>query len=227
MKTFKQFLYEQAKEIKIDRKKTDTNLQRQPTLKQATTRNPLLALGGAIVGKFRSGSDEIHVVHTPHAGQRSGKYTFHDTKDQHPVAALLYKKDKEGNIYNTEVSTHSQYPNPRFVMNAMSWLRGKERFKLKDETLEVTPEGKRLIDVAKRRGLVKEGKLLDKPTKTVEQIAQKHKVSIDKISRELKMGLEVEHEHTTHSDVAREIALDHLDEVPDYYTKLKFVEKKH
>lgn len=227
MLTFKQFLYEQAKDIKIDRKQTDRSLQRQPTVKQATTRNPFLAIGGKIVGSFKSGKDNISVVHTPHAGQRSGKYTFHDTDNQHPIASLLYKKDKNGVIYNVDAATHSQYQNPRFLMHALGWLRGREKIKLRDDKLELTPEGKRLMDAAKRRGVVSENKLLDKPTKTLEQIAQKHKISIDKLSRELKMGMEIEHEHTTHSDVAREIALDHLDEVPDYYTRLKFVEKKH
>jgi hypothetical protein len=42
---------------------------------------------------------------------------------------------------------------------------------------------------------------------------------------QLKMGIEVEKEHTTNSEVARLIALAHLDELPDYYTRLKKMEK--
>jgi hypothetical protein len=42
---------------------------------------------------------------------------------------------------------------------------------------------------------------------------------------ELKMGIKVEHEHTKSSFVAKKIAKDHLDEIPDYYTRLKFLEE--
>ena len=41
------------------------------------------------------------------------------------------------------------------------------------------------------------------------------------------MGIEVEKEHTSDEDKARKIALDHLEEVPEYYSKLKkYVEPK-
>ena len=40
------------------------------------------------------------------------------------------------------------------------------------------------------------------------------------------MGIKVEGEHTSNKTSARITALQHLDEVPDYYTKLKKVEKK-
>jgi len=42
---------------------------------------------------------------------------------------------------------------------------------------------------------------------------------------QLKMGIKVEMEHTDDKEVAEKIARDHLKEVPDYYTKLKEVEK--
>lgn len=45
-------------------------------------------------------------------------------------------------------------------------------------------------------------------------------------SDELKMGIEVEQEHTDDVDKARKIALDHLAEFPKYYTELKKMEKK-
>ena len=65
---------------------------------------------------------------------------------------------------------------------------------------------------------------LDVPTPAVSAIAKKHGVSIDQIMSQLKMGIEVELEHTTDRAVAHEIALDHLNELPDYYTRLKEVE---
>jgi len=44
--------------------------------------------------------------------------------------------------------------------------------------------------------------------------------------KQLKIGIEVEQEHTNDPNAAREIALDHLTEDPEYYTKLRRIEKK-
>jgi len=44
--------------------------------------------------------------------------------------------------------------------------------------------------------------------------------------KELKMGIKVEMEHTTEPKVAKRIALDHLAEVSDYYTRLAKMEKE-
>jgi hypothetical protein len=69
-----------------------------------------------------------------------------------------------------------------------------------------------------------------KPFRTVEQIAKKHRLDVSFIENQLKMGEKIEHEHTKNHELAREIALQHLDEIPDYYTRLKKMEtdaKKH
>jgi hypothetical protein len=42
--------------------------------------------------------------------------------------------------------------------------------------------------------------------------------------KELAMGVEVEREHTNNALTAKEIAKDHLSEIPDYYTRLKNME---
>lgn len=68
--------------------------------------------------------------------------------------------------------------------------------------------------------------LLDKPTPSVEDIANKHNVSVEQIEAQLAKGIEVETEHTSSRDVAREIALDHLNELADYYDRLEKVEQK-
>jgi ribosomal protein L7Ae-like RNA K-turn-binding protein len=65
-----------------------------------------------------------------------------------------------------------------------------------------------------------------KSHKTVDQIAQKHKVPVSKIKKQLEMGTKVETEHTNNKELASYIALQHLDELPDYYDRLKTVEKK-
>lgn len=66
---------------------------------------------------------------------------------------------------------------------------------------------------------------LDVKTPSVEVIAKKHGVDVSVIEKQLKVGMKVEMEHTTNEKTAREITLDHLNEKPDYYTKLaKYVE---
>ena len=62
--------------------------------------------------------------------------------------------------------------------------------------------------------------------KTIEDLAKKHDVSVIHINSQLKKGIKIEHEHTKDPTTAKKIAMDHLFEDPDYYTKLaKVVEK--
>jgi hypothetical protein len=63
-----------------------------------------------------------------------------------------------------------------------------------------------------------------KSYKTVEQIAKKHRMDVSDIQKQLDMGAPIEHEHTNNQKLAVEIALQHLDEIPDYYTRLKKME---
>lgn len=56
---------------------------------------------------------------------------------------------------------------------------------------------------------------------TVEKIAEKHGVSVEHIKKQFDMGVKVEREHSKIPEEAKEIALDHLTENPNYYTKLK------
>ena len=43
---------------------------------------------------------------------------------------------------------------------------------------------------------------------------------------ELRMGIEIEFEHTSDRETAKRIALDHLAEIPDYYTRLVKMEEE-
>ena len=58
---------------------------------------------------------------------------------------------------------------------------------------------------------------------SIQTIAKKHGVSEEEIQKQLEMGLKVEKEHTSDIQAATEIALDHLNEKPDYYTRLKTI----
>ena len=74
----------------------------------------------------------------------------------------------------------------------------------------------------------------DKPNETNEQlakgmslrdIAEKHDVSFEELSKEAKKGVKVEMEHTSDVKQAYDIAKDHLFEDPKYYTKLATIEE--
>lgn len=65
-----------------------------------------------------------------------------------------------------------------------------------------------------------------KAYKSPEELAKKHKVPLSQIMKQVKIGTKVEGEHTTSKSGARITALQHVDELPDYYTRLKKVEKK-
>ena len=63
-----------------------------------------------------------------------------------------------------------------------------------------------------------------KSHKTVDEIAKKHRLDISFIQNQLEMGIPIEHEHTRDKVLATDIALQHLNEIPDYYTRLKKME---
>jgi hypothetical protein len=62
---------------------------------------------------------------------------------------------------------------------------------------------------------------IPKDAPSVETVAKKHGVSVDEIKKQLKIGMSVEAEHGKNKGSEREIAMDHLNEKPDYYKKLK------
>lgn len=65
-----------------------------------------------------------------------------------------------------------------------------------------------------------------KPTKSVEQIAEEHDATVDFIEQQLEIGTEHEMEHTYSTEVARQTALHHLAEDPEYYINLKDMEMR-
>jgi len=69
---------------------------------------------------------------------------------------------------------------------------------------------------------------IDEPTKIVEASYSvlKHITEKDVDPEQLKMGIEIEMEHTDDPKLASKIALDHLSEIPTYYSRLKNMEKQ-
>jgi len=62
------------------------------------------------------------------------------------------------------------------------------------------------------------------PYKSPQELAKKHGVSLKEIQKQIEMGTKVESEHTSDKKQARITALQHIDEIPNYYTKLHKME---
>ncbi len=68
--------------------------------------------------------------------------------------------------------------------------------------------------------------LHDKKDKSKTIVGRHTDVPDDKFNAEqLRMGIDVEKEHTDCPHMAKEIAKDHLAEIPDYYTRLIAMEE--
>ena len=61
---------------------------------------------------------------------------------------------------------------------------------------------------------------------SIKDIADKHEVSIESIKKQIEIGKKIEMEHVNDETLAKEISMDHLEEIPDYYTRLNKMEKE-
>jgi len=68
---------------------------------------------------------------------------------------------------------------------------------------------------------------LFKPSKTIEQIAKEKDVPLDYAEEQLRKGMKTESEHSDNPTVQETIALQHLDEMIDYYEKLEYMESQN
>ena len=66
----------------------------------------------------------------------------------------------------------------------------------------------------------------DRRTPSAGTVAKKHGISMSRLGKQLAIGAKIEREHTHSAAKAREIARDHLAEIPDYYSRLKKMERE-
>jgi hypothetical protein len=120
-------------------------------------------------------------------------------------------------MYNIKPSS-SEY---EYFKNMIGLLKVKHNVKSTKDIKETSNVDNQFEDVVK-------GGKSDKLS--VNDIAKKHKISVDDVIDEISMGIEVEMEHTNDKKMAREIAMDHISEYPKYYTDpklgVKSIEKK-
>lgn len=155
---------------------------------------------------------------------RSGSYdskTMKDISKMKTEVSEIKKKKKEAKEA-TGSGAAGSYSAPLFAEKET-----KEEFKAPKMTM--------FSDEAKEYKIKEDkikGGLSDK--KTLEDIAKKHDKKgyyhidnmMSTLKKELNKGIKVEMEHTNDKKIATEIAMDHLFEDPNYYSKLKKVETK-
>jgi hypothetical protein len=129
------------------------------------------------------------------------------SKNKHPHITLSTAKDIKPQESNTEIEKYYDRikdlkPKKLFIWGRIGYFDGQK---------EITKENKII------------GGLSDK--KTLEDLSKKHNIHLEKLKKQLEIGINVEMEHTNNKEIAKEIALDHLFELPDYYTKLKTIEE--
>jgi hypothetical protein len=225
MITFKEFLFEIKRIPPLDQRKIDQEIRRHGKTDDYVTKNPIKRFvrpRGVIEAEFQHGPHTIQMTHVP----AEKKFIFHHKETGEPVAIARYQKNEQGVIDRIDQTKSSDYTVPALSLKGIQAIKSKHRVDLNPQKMVLTPQGQRALEIMKKRGKLEEEKLLDKPTKTARQIAKKHKVPVSKILKQLKKGISVEKEHTSKDEVAKEIALDHLDEFPDYYDRLKKIEKK-
>jgi len=125
--------------------------------------------------------------------------------------ALLRIKGYIDNIGKSLYSTFTSHDREQLDMIKEKYKDLFEEKYLKDENIN------------KSLNEIKGGKA-DK--RTVEDIAKKHNVSVEFIEEQLKKGIKIEHEHTDSEEKAREIAMDHICEIKDYYDRLEKMEEE-
>jgi len=121
------------------------------------------------------------------------------------LAEEFYRKISSDNLENDVIDFFKDNPNPS-DSDLHKWAEGKG-YNVHDVETTIYTLATKYVNIL------------------VGGEANKKKVTEKDVdSKELAMGIEVEKEHTSDEDTAKEVALDHLAEIPDYYTKLKKME---
>ena len=145
---------------------------------------------------------------------------FFNNKSQYEKlkTAIKLKFDTELKESSGYIPTKAQANDPRFKMaltvDVHPGQTGKEANKM---ALKTDSQGKPGL-LIKSANLIKES--LDKPTPSAQQIIAKHGMTEQQFVRQITKGIQVELEHTSDVRTAKEIALDHINEIPDYYDRL-------
>lgn len=151
----------------------------------------------------------------------SMKNSIVDSELEEGDEVFMDMKKKVESKEATGAASAGSYVGPAFMSTDVKDTETKT--KTKPEGGEVGEEkipgglskGKTLMDIAKIHA---------KDKKTKVQSPERIEKMFDHLEKQLQKGIKVEMEHTASKKVAKEIALDHLFEDPNYYNKLSKIE---
>ena len=153
-------------------------------------------------------ANEIDKRIAPVMGSIIKHINMNEAKDKHDILSAIEKDIKKGNTQKFELNNDDIY-----------YWASKLKVKINDDEADWVMS---MLDESANEDLIPGG-LADKHTP--ETLAKLHNVSIDLIKQQIKKGIKVEAEHVGNNlDMAAEIAMDHLVEMPDYYDKLEQIE---
>jgi hypothetical protein len=206
--------------------------ERSAKIIKAKIKNPDQQLPAWVQSKITKASDQISAVADYMQGSAVDEgISFEmpaDAKDRYDRAR---KRKKVETLANP-----NKNPNPNERENAQRVLN-KEPVKLAPKFKKLEEENTLVNQILSEMGNCnksEKGKHCPshgntecpgiKKNLTVEQVAKKHRLEVGFVEKQLQAGIKIEREHTNDTHLAMSIALQHLDEIPDYYNRLKKME---
>lgn len=152
MKSFKIFLNEAFRRtVNLPQKEVDDTINRHRSTEEYTSRgfiHRILNPFGRKSGSFSHGGHDYDVV----THEDPNKYTIHDRNEGgRPVGLFRYKRNHSGEIDEVPYSGVHSSRKPGFLGAALSFFKKHERWNLDDSKTDVTPQGRRLFGIAKKK----------------------------------------------------------------------------
>jgi hypothetical protein len=157
-----------------------------------------------------------------HTGQHHTADRSNDKEAKAKMKAqLVLKQAKE-----KETLSHKHQKEKLALRSEAKVIKTYKQYKIDKPNQDISRSGNmNAVGGENIKGFTEGSLEIPKDAPSVETIAAKHNVSVEEIKKQLNIGMKIEAEHGKNPGSEREIALDHLNEKPDYYKKLKrFVE---
>jgi hypothetical protein len=149
-----------------------------------------------------------------------------------PKANYLGKEGVANEIHRVSNPSYWEYiakPRQIHLLGGKKDIQMFREWKSKINTNDLTYADGGNLAIPSQHDLIKMelGLELFKPSKTIEQIAKEKDVPLDYAEEQLRKGMKTESEHSENPIVQETIALQHLDEMIDYYEKLEYMENQN
>lgn len=147
MLSFKQYLDEMAKDIKMP-KDADNTIARHGKRKSYTSSWGILRPRGEYQGEFDSvDGRKMEITHVP----AEKKLIFHDKQTQNPAGFFKYEKDKSGVIRNGYMHLSTFFQGRGVGKRAATHIKQRHKVDMDDSKVEVTKGGKGVLNIFNKK----------------------------------------------------------------------------